>query len=138
MIILGFVLHWTPRPGSLLVCTHVLQLPQPVTTVGVIFSYPTNHPCPSKFTLSQAEVVAADELELNDVRATLNLGHTFGHAIETASGYGTWLHGEAVAAGTCMAADLSFRLVRPWLKCGGWGAPAWRQASRSGSPHSGW
>jgi 3-dehydroquinate synthase len=60
----------------------------------------------------QAEVVAADEKETNDVRATLNLGHTFGHAIETATGYGTWLHGEAVAAGTCMAADLSFRLVR--------------------------
>ena len=60
--------------------------------------------------VNKAEVVAADEKELNDIRATLNLGHTFGHAIETASGYGTWLHGEAVAAGTCMAADLSYRL----------------------------
>lgn len=60
--------------------------------------------------INKAEVVAADEKELNDIRATLNLGHTFGHAIETASGYGTWLHGEAVAAGTCMAADLSYRL----------------------------
>ncbi|GAX83650.1 hypothetical protein CEUSTIGMA_g11075.t1 [Chlamydomonas eustigma] len=60
--------------------------------------------------INKAEVVAADEKETNDVRATLNLGHTFGHAIETATGYGTWLHGEAVAAGTCMAADLSYRL----------------------------
>lgn len=61
----------------------------------------------------QAEVVAADERESSEgVRATLNLGHTFGHAIETGTGYGTWLHGEAVAAGTAMAADLSYRLVR--------------------------
>jgi 3-dehydroquinate synthase len=43
----------------------------------------------------------------------LNLGHTFGHAIENAMGYGVWLHGEAVAAGTVMAADLSRRLG--WL-----------------------
>jgi 3-dehydroquinate synthase len=43
----------------------------------------------------------------------LNLGHTFGHAIETGLGYGAWLHGEAVAAGTAMAADLSMRLG--WL-----------------------
>lgn len=56
-------------------------------------------------------MVAADERETNDLRATLNLGHTFGHAIETQAGYGKWLHGEAVAAGTCMAADLSHRLV---------------------------
>ena len=58
---------------------------------------------------NKAAVVAADERE-GGVRATLNLGHTFGHAIETASGYGSWLHGEAVAAGTAMAADLSVRL----------------------------
>jgi 3-dehydroquinate synthase len=58
---------------------------------------------------NKAEVVAADERE-GGVRATLNLGHTFGHAVETASGYGTWLHGEAVSAGTVMAADLSRRL----------------------------
>lgn len=45
--------------------------------------------------------------------ALLNLGHTFGHAIETASGYGTWLHGETVAMGMVMAADLSMRLG--WL-----------------------
>jgi 3-dehydroquinate synthase len=58
---------------------------------------------------NKAAVVAADERE-GGVRATLNLGHTFGHAVETASGYGTWLHGEAVSAGTVMAADLSRRL----------------------------
>ncbi len=40
----------------------------------------------------------------------MNLGHTFGHAIENAMGYGVWLHGEAVAAGTIMAADLSYRM----------------------------
>ena len=48
---------------------------------------------------NKAEVVKADEKEAG-VRATLNLGHTFGHAIENVSGYGTWLHGEAVAIGT--------------------------------------
>lgn len=54
----------------------------------------------------KAEVVAADERE-GGVRALLNLGHTFGHAIESHLGYGAWLHGEAVAAGTVMAAQLS-------------------------------
>jgi 3-dehydroquinate synthase len=44
------------------------------------------------------------------LRAILNLGHTFGHAIETATGYTEWLHGEAVAAGMVMAADLSHRI----------------------------
>jgi len=58
---------------------------------------------------NKAEVVAADERE-SGVRALLNLGHTFGHAIETGMGYGVWLHGEAVAAGMCMAAALSARL----------------------------
>jgi len=62
---------------------------------------------------NKAEVVAADELESGQ-RALLNLGHTFGHAIETGVGYGAWLHGEAVAAGMCMAADLSRRLG--WLE----------------------
>jgi 3-dehydroquinate synthase len=61
---------------------------------------------------NKAEVVAADELEAGQ-RALLNLGHTFGHAIETGIGYGAWLHGEAVGAGMCMAADLSARLG--WL-----------------------
>ncbi len=57
---------------------------------------------------SKATVVAADERE-GGIRAILNLGHTFGHAIETAQGYGTWLHGEAVAAGTVLALRLSAR-----------------------------
>ncbi|PTQ89705.1 3-dehydroquinate synthase [Agitococcus lubricus] len=63
---------------------------------------------------NKADVVAADELEANDLRALLNLGHTFGHAIETGMGYGEWLHGEAVATGMLMAADLSWRLG--WLQ----------------------
>ncbi len=58
---------------------------------------------------TKADIVAADERESGQ-RALLNLGHTFGHAIETATGYGNWLHGEAVAAGMHMAADLSQRL----------------------------
>ena len=67
--------------------------------------------------LNKAAVVAADERE-GGVRATLNLGHTFGHAIETSSGYGTLLHGEAVSMGTAMAADLSRRLgwIEPELE----------------------
>ncbi|RTL56885.1 MAG: 3-dehydroquinate synthase [Rhodocyclaceae bacterium] len=64
---------------------------------------------------NKAEVVAGDERETAKVggRALLNLGHTFGHAIEAGLGYGQWLHGEAVAAGTVMAAELSRRLG--WL-----------------------
>src|SRR5450830_562861 len=61
---------------------------------------------------NKADVVAKDEHEQGE-RALLNLGHTFGHAIENAMGYGVWLHGEAVAAGTMMAADLSQRMG--WL-----------------------
>lgn len=60
----------------------------------------------------KASVVSEDEKE-GGVRAILNLGHTFGHAIETHMGYGKWLHGEAVAAGMVMAADLSCR--QGWL-----------------------
>lgn len=60
----------------------------------------------------KARVVAADERESGQ-RALLNLGHTFGHAIETGMGYGQWLHGEAVGAGMVMAADLSCR--QGWL-----------------------
>ncbi len=56
----------------------------------------------------KAEVVAADERETG-VRALLNLGHTFGHAIEAHMGYGNWLHGEAVAAGIVMAAKTAER-----------------------------
>jgi 3-dehydroquinate synthase len=56
----------------------------------------------------KAAIVAADEREAG-VRALLNFGHTFGHAIEAGTGYGTWLHGEAIAAGMVMAAELSAR-----------------------------
>jgi 3-dehydroquinate synthase len=57
----------------------------------------------------KAEIVARDELE-DGLRKVLNFGHTFGHAIETGLGYGAWLHGEAIAAGMVMAADLSRQL----------------------------
>ncbi|KAA3477500.1 3-dehydroquinate synthase, chloroplastic [Gossypium australe] len=68
------------------------------------FAYAIKRSCENK-----AEVVSLDEKE-SGLRATLNLGHTFGHAIETGFGYGEWLHGEAVAAGTVMAVDMSYRL----------------------------
>jgi len=57
----------------------------------------------------KAAIVAADERE-SGARALLNLGHTFGHAIEMLAGYGAWLHGEAVGCGLCLAGDLSARL----------------------------
>jgi 3-dehydroquinate synthase len=57
----------------------------------------------------KAAVVSADERE-GGIRATLNFGHTFGHAIESGLGYGEWLHGEAVGCGMVMAANLSTRL----------------------------
>lgn len=60
----------------------------------------------------KADIVSRDETEQGD-RALLNLGHTFGHAIEAFLGYGTWLHGEAVAVGMLMAAKLSFS--RGWV-----------------------
>ncbi|MGE5469092.1 MAG: 3-dehydroquinate synthase [Ignavibacteria bacterium] len=76
-------------------------------------SYAIERSCANK-----AEVVAGDERETakDNGRALLNLGHTFGHAIETGLGYGEWLHGEAVAAGTVMAVELSHRLG--WLAAG--------------------
>jgi 3-dehydroquinate synthase len=70
-------------------------------------AYAVHRSCANK-----AAVVAADEREAGE-RALLNLGHTFGHAIEAGLGYGKWLHGEAVAAGTLIAAELSVRLG--WL-----------------------
>ena len=79
----------------------LMALDEAVTTYAIYRS------CQNK-----AEVVAADEHETGE-RALLNLGHTFGHAIENAMGYGVWLHGEAVAAGTLLAADLSRRMG--WL-----------------------
>lgn len=67
-------------------------------------SYAIERSCQNK-----ADVVAADEKESGQ-RALLNLGHTFGHAIETGMGYGNWLHGEAVGTGMLLAADLSARM----------------------------
>jgi 3-dehydroquinate synthase len=57
---------------------------------------------------TKANIVSIDERE-SGIRAILNLGHTFGHAIEATMGYGNWLHGEAVATGMVMAVDLSYR-----------------------------
>ncbi|SPY33844.1 3-dehydroquinate synthase [Pasteurella canis] len=65
--------------------------------------------CISRCCQIKADVVANDETEQGD-RALLNLGHTFGHAIETHLGYGNWLHGEAIAVGMMMAAVLSEKL----------------------------
>ncbi len=73
-----------------------------------VLAYAIERSCRNK-----AEVVTADERE-SGVRALLNLGHTFGHAIETGLGYGEWLHGEAVGAGMALAADMSRRLG--WLR----------------------
>lgn len=67
-------------------------------------AYMIQHCCQMK-----ADIVAQDETE-QDIRALLNLGHTFGHAIETEMGYGVWLHGEAIAAGMVLAAKLSEQL----------------------------
>ncbi len=69
-----------------------------------ILAYAIHRSCQDK-----AQVVAQDERE-GGIRALLNLGHTFGHAIETGMGYGKWLHGEAVGAGMCLAAQLSYQL----------------------------
>jgi 3-dehydroquinate synthase len=71
---------------------------------NVALTYAIKRSCEVK-----AEIVARDEHERGD-RALLNLGHTFGHAIESATNYKTWLHGEAVAAGMLLAADVSQRL----------------------------
>ena len=67
-------------------------------------AYAVHRSCENK-----SQVVAEDELEQTGKRALLNYGHTFGHAIETGTGYGSWLHGEAVACGMLMAARLSIK-----------------------------
>ncbi len=90
-------LHWLDQHLEALMARH------PETLIQAI-----ERSCSNK-----AQVVAEDEFETKGARALLNLGHTFGHAIETGAGYGVWLHGEAVAAGTLLAADLSQRLG--WL-----------------------
>jgi len=84
--------------------THMAEL---LTRDADALAYVIRRSCEIK-----ADIVAADELEAGQ-RALLNLGHTFGHAIETGMGYGSWLHGEAVGVGLCMAADLSARIG--WL-----------------------
>jgi 3-dehydroquinate synthase len=83
------------------------NLPRLLARDPAALAYAVRRSCEHK-----AEVVAADEREAG-LRETLNLGHTFGHAIETGVGYGEWLHGEAVAAGTVLAAEMSARLG--WL-----------------------
>jgi 3-dehydroquinate synthase len=70
----------------------------------VALSYAVRRSCELK-----AAIVATDERE-SGVRALLNFGHTFGHAIESGAGYGAWLHGEAIAAGMVMASELSQRI----------------------------
>lgn len=77
------------------------QLPRLVAREESVLAQAIERSCAIK-----AEVVAADERE-GGLRAILNLGHTFGHAIETAQGYGKWLHGEAVATGMLLALELS-------------------------------
>jgi 3-dehydroquinate synthase len=78
---------------------------------GVALAHAVQRSCQIK-----AEVVGQDEKETG-LRAVLNFGHTFGHAIETGLGYGVWLHGEAVGCGMVLAAELSARLglVEPAL-----------------------
>lgn len=80
------------------------NMPQLLRRDPEAFAYAIERSCRDK-----AAVVAADETEAGS-RALLNLGHTFGHAIETGMGYGAWLHGEAVGTGMVMAAELSQRL----------------------------
>jgi 3-dehydroquinate synthase len=60
----------------------------------------------------KGDIVAKDEREETGLRSVLNYGHTFGHAFETAAGYGTWLHGEAISVGMLCASLLAERLDR--------------------------
>lgn len=79
-------------------------MPQLLARDPAVLAYAIDRSCQIK-----ARVVAADERE-GGIRATLNFGHTFGHAIEAATGYGKWLHGEAIGTGMLLAADLSQRM----------------------------
>jgi 3-dehydroquinate synthase len=81
-----------------------LHLDELLALDGAALAHAVRRSCEIK-----ARIVAADEREQGQ-RALLNLGHTFGHAIENAAGYGEWLHGEAVGIGMLLAADLSQRL----------------------------
>lgn len=82
-----------------------------VKNLSLILSYNKNalRHIVKKSCQNKAAIVEMDERE-NGIRAILNLGHTFGHAIETFEGYGSWLHGEAISAGMSMAAHMSKRL----------------------------
>jgi 3-dehydroquinate synthase len=80
------------------------NMQQLLTRDPLALAYAIERSCQNK-----ADVVAEDEKE-GGIRAILNLGHTFGHAIEAATGYGKWLHGEAVGTGMLMAADMSKRM----------------------------
>jgi 3-dehydroquinate synthase len=83
------------------------NMPALIAREPAALAYAIERSCADK-----AAIVAADEREAGQ-RALLNLGHTFGHAIETGMGYGNWLHGEAVGTGMCMAARMSMQLG--WL-----------------------
>lgn len=94
--------------GAILDCSFFEWLEQHVDKL-VALDQAALQQCIARCCRIKADVVARDETEKGD-RALLNLGHTFGHAIETHLGYGNWLHGEAVAAGMMMAAALSEQL----------------------------
>lgn len=83
------------------------NMPRLLAREADALAYAINRSCQTK-----ADIVALDERESGE-RALLNLGHTFGHAIENGMGYGVWLHGEGVAAGTVLAVQMSQRLG--WL-----------------------
>jgi len=83
-----------------------VSMPALLAKDGDVLTHAIHRSCAIK-----SAVVAADERETGE-RALLNFGHTFGHAIEAAQGYGAWLHGEAVAAGMVCAAKLSERVLR--------------------------
>ena len=101
------------------------NLPALVVRDGAALRHAVKRSCQIK-----AAVVAQDEREA-DLRAVLNFGHTFGHAIESGLGYGRWLHGEAVGCGMVMAADLSARLG---LVDAGYARRIGRIVERSGLP----
>lgn len=94
--------------GAILDAEFFHWLEQNIDQLVALQPQPLQH-CIARCCQIKADVVARDETEKGD-RALLNLGHTFGHAIETHLGYGNWLHGEAVAAGMMMAAALSEKL----------------------------
>lgn len=114
--------EWELRAGLAEVIKYGLIADQPFFTwlqknVDALLARDTEALCEAieRSCRNKADIVSLDERE-SGVRALLNLGHTFGHAIEAAQSYQGWLHGEAVAAGMAMAADLSVRMG--WLSPG--------------------